>query len=212
MLDVHAPEHTPHSVRDFFLHIFTITIGLLIALGLEAAMEWRHHVHLRDEANDNILSEVRDNQHELSDVLGNIPKERDTLTYALAFLRAHEEGKPYEVRSSINLGMNFGSYRDASWQTASATGALGYMEYAHVKRYSAVYTLQGQFAQLQAQTLTAYLQIQSYVVAGEDPRQLSVADTQKANAEVRQTLADLLAMEQVGQALQKQYATVLQAE
>ena len=211
MLDVHAPEHTPHSFRDFFLHIFTITIGLLIALTLEATVEWRHHVHLRHEADDNILSEIRDNQHELGDVLGNIPRERETLTYALAFLRAHAEGKPYEVHD-VNLGMNFGSYRDASWQTASATGALGYMEYAHVKRYSAVYTLQGQFGQLQAQTLTAYLQIQSYVVAGQDPRQMSVSDTQKASGEVRQTLADLLAMEQVGHALQTQYADVLKAE
>ncbi|WP_419804587.1 hypothetical protein [Terriglobus sp.] len=211
MLDVHAPEHTPHSLRDFFLHIFTITIGLLIALGLEAAVEWQHHVHLRHEADENILSEIRDNQREIAEVLGKIPGERQTLSTALAFLKAHAAGKDLDVKS-INLGMNFGSYWDASWQTANATGALGYMEYAHVKRYSGVYTLQGQFTQIQTQTLSAYLQIQSYVVAGEDPRQLSMADTQKANAEVRQTLTDLLAMEEVGQALQKQYELVLKAE
>ncbi len=32
MLDVHAPHETVHGWRDFFTHIATITIGLLIAL------------------------------------------------------------------------------------------------------------------------------------------------------------------------------------
>ncbi len=39
MLDVHPPEHTPHTWRDFFLHIATIVIGLLIAIGLEQSVE-----------------------------------------------------------------------------------------------------------------------------------------------------------------------------
>ena len=35
MLDVHAPHETVHSWKDFFIHIATIVIGLLIAVGLE---------------------------------------------------------------------------------------------------------------------------------------------------------------------------------
>jgi hypothetical protein len=38
MLDVHAPHETVHSWRDSITHIATITIGLLIALGLEAEL------------------------------------------------------------------------------------------------------------------------------------------------------------------------------
>ena len=37
MLDVHTPEHRIGGVRDFLLHILTITVGLLIALALENA-------------------------------------------------------------------------------------------------------------------------------------------------------------------------------
>ena len=33
MLDVHPPHGKMHGVGDFFLHLFTITVGLLIALG-----------------------------------------------------------------------------------------------------------------------------------------------------------------------------------
>lgn len=37
MLDVHVPEHGIHGFRDFFLHLFTITIGLLMLLALKPA-------------------------------------------------------------------------------------------------------------------------------------------------------------------------------
>ncbi len=33
-LDVHPPHGATHSIKDFLLHIFTITIGLFIALFL----------------------------------------------------------------------------------------------------------------------------------------------------------------------------------
>ena len=42
MLDVHAPHASTHTWRDFFIHIATIVIGLLIAVGLEQAVEYVH--------------------------------------------------------------------------------------------------------------------------------------------------------------------------
>ena len=135
MLDVHAPEHPVQSLRDFFLHLFTITIGLLIALGLEAAVEWRHHVHVGDEAETNIVSELKDNQRDLADVLKSVPDEEKSLLGAMAFLQAHAQGKSYDIKG-INLGMSLYSSRNASWQTAGATGAVAYMNYDHVKKFS----------------------------------------------------------------------------
>jgi hypothetical protein len=35
VLEVHPPHHAASSWRDFFIHIATIVIGLLIAIGLE---------------------------------------------------------------------------------------------------------------------------------------------------------------------------------
>ena len=43
MLDVHAPHETVHTWRDFFIHIATIVVGLLIAIGLEQSVEYLHH-------------------------------------------------------------------------------------------------------------------------------------------------------------------------
>jgi hypothetical protein len=58
MLDVHPPEHTPHTWRDFFIHIATIVIGLLIAIGLEQAVEAIHHHHQREELRQGILADA----------------------------------------------------------------------------------------------------------------------------------------------------------
>ena len=35
MLDVHPAHHAASTWRDFFIHIATIVLGLLIAIGLE---------------------------------------------------------------------------------------------------------------------------------------------------------------------------------
>jgi hypothetical protein len=68
MLDVHPPHEAAHTWTDFFIHIGTIVIGLLIAIGLEQAVELVHHRHqrhdlqvdLHDEADQNLQVIARD--------------------------------------------------------------------------------------------------------------------------------------------------------
>src|ERR1700729_324652 len=48
MLDVHAPHHA-NTWRDFFIHIATICVGLLIAVTLEQTVEAVHHHHQRKQ-------------------------------------------------------------------------------------------------------------------------------------------------------------------
>jgi type II secretory pathway pseudopilin PulG len=47
MLDVHPPHAPTHTWRDFFIHIATIIVGLLIAIGLEQSVEAIHRAHER---------------------------------------------------------------------------------------------------------------------------------------------------------------------
>ena len=60
MLDVHPPEHTPHTWRDFFIHIATIVLGLVIAVGLEQAVEYFHNRHVRRDLDAQIQEVLRD--------------------------------------------------------------------------------------------------------------------------------------------------------
>jgi hypothetical protein len=43
MLEVHPAHHAASSWKEFFIHIATIVLGLLIAVGLEQAVEYFHH-------------------------------------------------------------------------------------------------------------------------------------------------------------------------
>ena len=55
MLDVHPPHHAASTWRDFFIHIATIVLGLLIAIGLEQTVEAVHHSRQRAELREQVL-------------------------------------------------------------------------------------------------------------------------------------------------------------
>src|SRR5580693_6866382 len=62
MLDVHPAHHAASTWRDFFIHIATIVLGLLIAIGLEQTVEYLHHRHLRHQLEQDLREEGLKNQ------------------------------------------------------------------------------------------------------------------------------------------------------
>jgi hypothetical protein len=58
MLDVHPPHHPTHTWRDFFIHIATIVVGLLIAVGLEQTVEAIHRHHERVQLIEDLRQEA----------------------------------------------------------------------------------------------------------------------------------------------------------
>jgi len=68
MLDIHPAHHAATTWRDFFIHVATICLGLLIAIGLEQTVEHFHNLHhfhetrqaLRQERQTNIAIFHRD--------------------------------------------------------------------------------------------------------------------------------------------------------
>ena len=61
-MDVHPPDHPLHTWKDFFIHIATIIVGLLIAIGLEQSVEALHHRHQRQELQQDLHDEAEKNQ------------------------------------------------------------------------------------------------------------------------------------------------------
>lgn len=61
MLDVHPPHGSTHSWKDFFIHIATICVGLLIAIGLEQTVEAIHHHHQREYLEEQMHEESERN-------------------------------------------------------------------------------------------------------------------------------------------------------
>jgi hypothetical protein len=210
MLDVHPPHEKMHGFKDFLLHLLTITIGLLIALGLEGYAEhWRQR-ELKKDADTKLRQEIRDNAQELVLVHKANASEQENLKRIVDFLNARKKNEPYDTHQ-IRLDFTMGDLNSASWKTAAATGALGFMEYDQVQRYSAVYQLQDKYSALQDQTIDEFLQLQSYVIYGFDPKKITPVDAGSAELDTRRALAHLVAMDQVGTALASQYDAVLKS-
>jgi hypothetical protein len=62
MIDIHPPHHAATTRRDFFIHLTTVVLGILIAIGLEQAVEAVHH---RAQRNDLIRQMRTESQHNL---------------------------------------------------------------------------------------------------------------------------------------------------
>ncbi len=141
MLDVHAPHERMEGVRDFLLHLLTITVGLLIALSLEGLVEWRHRVHLVEQARATLHAELVSNNRALHQALLEIAKEQATVDADLATLKRIQNNPEdkREQQSSLSDTFNFTDLRDTAWKTAQASGALSYMPYEEAQRYAGVY-------------------------------------------------------------------------
>jgi hypothetical protein len=57
MLDVHPPHHPTHTWKDFFIHIATICVGLLIAVALEQSVEALNRRHEATELREILKAE-----------------------------------------------------------------------------------------------------------------------------------------------------------
>jgi len=147
-MDIHAPHEPVHTWRDFFTHIVIITIGLFIALMLEAGVEWLHHKHLVREARENIRLELEDNHHaaqkDLVLIDKNIQLQKDNIAAIHGLMTEGEKFK-----GSVINTFAFNSPETSAWQSARDTGALGYMPYQEVQRYSDIYSI-GEFVQTHA--------------------------------------------------------------
>ena len=141
MLDIHLPHGKLQGFKEFFLHLFTITIGLLIALSLEGWVEYRHHQHLAREAEESIRAEITNNAHEVirqRQMIKDSQKQLEADLKVLAEWRAH----PHAKKGPMDLKINLGSFNDMAWRNAQNTGAVTFMRYKDAQSFSDIYTYQ----------------------------------------------------------------------
>ncbi len=144
MLDVHAPHSPLHGTKEFFLHLFTITVGLLIATQIESCVEWRHHVHLAEEARASLRVEIQKNLDDLraaEPALESWRKEVRADLDALAKIQAHPDDKAAQ-HASLSVSANGLTLSNTAWKTAESTGALAYMPYSEAQHYARIYQAQ----------------------------------------------------------------------
>jgi hypothetical protein len=126
MLDVHAPHHAASTWRDFFIHIITIVIGLLIAVGLEQAVEYLHHRHQLEEIRQELLAERDENRAILQKNLEAVKIIQSQLDRNMTLLREHQSSH-VPLAGKLHYSSNLYRTPDAVWQSAQQGGALNLM-------------------------------------------------------------------------------------
>jgi hypothetical protein len=157
-----------HGWRDFLLHLFTITIGLLIALGLEGCVEWQHHRHLVHEAEASLHAEIESNAKSLPNSLAALHKNQDQLKHDVEVLKYIIKNHKDPEHSSMSIGAGIQTFDDVSWRTAQSTTALSYMPYARAEEYADIYTTQTQLYDAEKQAARdAIISLAPFMNVGE---------------------------------------------
>jgi hypothetical protein len=197
MIDVHPPEHGIRGTSDFFLHLFTITIGLLIALGLEAGVEALHHRHQREEAETLVRREIQNNLTKLRDGAPEATAELHQMTHVLQTLEARAQSQP-GVLNEKEFVFRESPMQDAAWRTANSTGALTLMDYAEVERFSDVYKEQALLQTMEEQALEDYLELLPILSQHSKDGVVSPEGAKDAIPYARHVIAHLSGMLDVG--------------
>ena len=126
MIDIHPPHHAATTRRDFLIHLGTVVLGILIAIGLEQSVEYFHHRHLAAEARDALAAErVTDENSNNLNIFATQRHQRD-LQHDLAVLhalRAHQPPPrgPFIVRHPRYL------YLQDEWLKVHQSGTINYL-------------------------------------------------------------------------------------
>lgn len=140
-MDVHAPHEPVHTWKDFAIHLAVVTIGLFIALMLEALVEHVHHRHIVAEARANIRREIEHNQRAAKEDIALSDEESATMRKNVQTIRVMRT-RPKNWKGELTNTISFDSLDDSAWKTARDMGALQYMPYEEVQRYSDLYVLE----------------------------------------------------------------------
>jgi hypothetical protein len=209
-LDVHPPHQSIHTWRDFFIHLITITIGLLIALSLEATFEWVNHRHLVREARASIQREIEENRKLAAADLTNVQQDQARIEKDIQQLIALRGGAKLE-HVSLQYQLDWAGLSDSAWHTAQSTGAINYMDYQSAQALTSVYMQQRIVSDRGLTVFDAQSRAIAPIFFTGDPNLMSKDEIQIVLLRSADVLLDLKALGQLLNGLDEQFAAELQS-
>jgi len=209
-MEVHPPHHPLHTWRDFFIHIATIVVGLLIAIGLEQTVEHLHDRHTVHVARTNIRAELEHNHQAAAFNIGALQKDIDLGSANVTTLHRIMKD-PKNFHGSLEFSLNFRTLDTAAWITSRDTGALAHMPYSEVERLAGLYEDQRFISEqmntvFERQTLAL---APVFAMEGDDLSQIPTADMQSMLHETASTLILLRTLQQITRGLDARYVELL---
>jgi hypothetical protein len=126
MIDIHPPHHAATTRRDFFIHLATVVLGILIAIGLEQTVELLHHRHLATEARRSLVTERNSNEHSNDFNIFATKRHQRDLQHDLAVLHALRAHQPLPPGPLIVRHVRY-LYLEDEWRKIHQSGTINYL-------------------------------------------------------------------------------------
>jgi hypothetical protein len=137
-MEVHPPEHPIFTWKQFFIHMTTVCLGLLIALGLEQGVEALHRHHQRHQLEADLRAEGIRNLHNAIIALESSDRTAHWQSQQAQELdRAAAQGRiPVYIQAPPALGKLFSRPSDAVWTVAQSSTTLNLLPRSEAERYA----------------------------------------------------------------------------
>jgi hypothetical protein len=143
MLDVHVPHQTVHTWKDFFIHIATITIGLLIAISLEQTVEYLHHRHQAKEMAEKLRAESLANRRIVQFNIANCDQAISVIEQDMRVLENMKVFGEHVTPELIPIPRTITYYpSDSAWLTIKDSALLPIVDQTLVSNYWGVDAVQ----------------------------------------------------------------------
>ena len=160
-MELHAPGGPVRSLKDFLVHIGVVTLGILIALGLEQLVEAHHRSHLAKVAVDGFRQELDYDERQINEVLAGVAQLQAKIETAIANLSIVPA--PGSAEPPLDYpGVFLNVVSTASWDTAVATQALNELPFEAVTRYAQAYGTVRLFGDSERQSLGAWQDLRRF--------------------------------------------------
>ena len=176
MLDIHPAHHAASTWKEFFIHIATIVLGLLIAVSLEQTVEYIHHRRELAEARKELAIERKINivrfAVENDEFHRFVPILQNNLAL-FVYLRQHP-GKPAPPSIgtlrwiTLALGM-----ANSAWGAAQHSGVVDYMPQSEARENASLYRRLDRLSQDMVDAQAAVAECTRFRIVDPDPAHLS---------------------------------------
>ena len=160
-VDVHKPKPA-HTAKEFLFELLTVTIGILIALSLEALVEQYRTHRLVDYTRADFKSEIEHNRSKLMVDLRTSRVTQENLERVMSVAQDRLDHKEPASDTDINLSRTFVLLRSAAWSSALSTQVMGHFPHAEGRAIAEAYSDQEEFSATESAAQQAWFALAGY--------------------------------------------------
>ncbi len=203
-MDIEGPDSPIRSIRDFATHIATVTIGILIALGLDALVDGHRNHELVEHTRADFRAEFTTNRAAVvADLKRTVPVKAELeglIAYGQARIAGQEAAAP-----PLPTTRAFAFFNATAWQTAVATQALIHMPFKETGLIATAQAKQTALNTLQNRAEDGWFDLAAY----GDPRAVPKEELRPALEKVTVAYAYLISVRATEQDLLGVYDAAL---